>query len=168
MLRVRRVGKERIVRGLFAWLLWFSAFFWLWLLISGDWNRIEVVGAACGAFVAATIAELVRRVAGVRIVVPLERLRASALVVPMVFVDFGILLYALLRSLARGRVVRGGYVVRPFEPGPKTTPAGAARRAWTVLLAGYSPNAYVVDFDVEEKNVVVHDLVRYRRSEEPA
>jgi hypothetical protein len=86
----------------------------------------------------------------------------------MVFVDFGILVAVLVRSLATRRVVRGRYVTRPFEPGPTTTAAGAARRAWTVLLAGYSPNAYVVDIDVERGTVLLHDLVPYRRSEEPA
>ena len=28
------------------WLGWWVALFWLWLLISGDWNRIEVIAAA--------------------------------------------------------------------------------------------------------------------------
>jgi hypothetical protein len=37
-----------------------------------------------------------------------------------------------------------------------------------VLLAGYSPNAYVVDIDPDEDVVLVHDLVPWRRSEEPA
>jgi len=138
------------------------------MLISGDWNRIELIGAACGASVASVIAELLRRTADVQIRVPAERLRASVLVLPMVFVDFGILVAVLARALVDRRVVRGRYVTRPFDPGPKTTPAGAARRAWTVLLAGYSPNTFVVDIDVEGKEVLLHDLVTYRRSEEPA
>jgi hypothetical protein len=37
-----------------------------------------------------------------------------------------------------------------------------------VLVAGYSPNAYVVDVDVDEGTVLLHDLVPWRRSEEPA
>ncbi|HEX6762827.1 MAG TPA: hypothetical protein VF094_08510 [Gaiellaceae bacterium] len=156
------------VRSLLGWFGWFLAFFWLWMLLVGDWNRIEWIAGACVAAVAATIAEPIRRSARVRLRVPVDVLRASALVLPMVFVDFGILVVVLARSLLTGRVARGRYLTRPFDPGPKTAPAGVARRAWTVLLAGYSPNAYVVDIDVEEGTVLLHDLVPYRRSEEPA
>jgi hypothetical protein len=151
-----------------AWLLWFVAFFWLWMLMVGDWNRIEWIAGACAAAVAATIAELLRRAAGTQLRVSFGVLRASALVLPMVVVDFGILVVALARSIAARRVVRGRYLTRAFDPGPKTTPDGAPRRAWTVLAAGYSPNAYVVDIDVEGRTVLLHDLVPYRRSEEPA
>jgi hypothetical protein len=153
---------------LLPWALWFVALFWLWMFLVGDWNRIEWIAGGCGAAVAATIAELLRRAARVELGVSADVLRASALVFPMVFVDFAILVAVLVRSLAARRVVRGRYVTRSFDPGPKTTPAGTARRAWTVLLAGYSPNAYVVDVDVEGRTVLVHDLVPYRRSEEPA
>lgn len=86
----------------------------------------------------------------------------------IVFADFGLVTYALVASLARRRVVRGRYLARDFAAGPKTTPEGAAHRAWTVLLSGYSPNAYVVDIDPEENVVLLHDLIPWRRSEEPA
>lgn len=151
-----------------AWLVWFVAFFWFWLLLVGDWNRVDLIAAGCAAAVAATIAEPIRRSSRVGGGVPLDLLRRSALVFPMVFVDFGILTVALARSLVTRRVVRGHYVTREVEVGPRTMSAGAARRAWTVLLAGYSPNAYVVDLDAETGQALLHDLVPYRRSEEPA
>jgi hypothetical protein len=138
------------------------------MLLVGDWNRIEWIAGACAAAVAAVIAERCRRATGVHPRVPLERLRAAAATPLIVFADFGIVTYALFRSLATRRVVRGRYLARPFEAGAKTTPAGAAFRAWTTLLAGYSPNAYVVDIDAERDLVLVHDLVPWRRSEEPA
>jgi multisubunit Na+/H+ antiporter MnhE subunit len=150
------------------WLLWFVASFWLWMLLAGDWNRIEWIAGGCAAAAVATIAEPVRRLARIELRVPLEVLRAGARVLPMVFVDFGILAVALARSVATRRIHRGSYLTRPVEPGPKTTPAGTARRAWIVLLAGYSPNAYVVDIDPDRQTVLLHDLVAYRRSEEPA
>jgi hypothetical protein len=37
-----------------------------------------------------------------------------------------------------------------------------------VLIAGWSPNAYVVDIDEESGTVLLHDLVPNRASEEPA
>jgi len=157
-----------VVRAWLAWCAWFLAFFWLWMLLVADWNRIEWIAAACAAAVAATIAEAIRRIVRLQLSVELGVLRRSAVVLPMVFVDFGILVAVLVRSLVSRRVVRGRYLTRRFDPGPKTTPAGEARRAWTVLLAGYSPNAYVVDIDVERETVLLHDLVPFRRSEEPA
>jgi hypothetical protein len=164
----RRWKVAAVHRRLAAWLLWWIALWWLWMLLAGDWNRTEWVGGACAATIGATVAELCRGLAGVQLRVALERLRASATVLPVVFADFGIVMYALLRSLAARRVVRGRFVVRDFDAGAKTTAAGAARRAWTVLLAGYSPNAYVVDVDPEADEVLLHDLVPWRRSEEPA
>jgi hypothetical protein len=155
-------------RHLAVWLIWWVVLFWLWMLLVGDWNRIEWIGGACVATVAASVAESARALAALQIAVPLERLRASALVLPIVVVDFALVAYALLRSLVTRNVVQGRFVTREFEAGPKATARGVAHRAWTVLLAGYSPNAYVVDIDPEADTVLLHDLVCWRRSEDPA
>jgi multisubunit Na+/H+ antiporter MnhE subunit len=157
-----------VLARLAAWSAWWLAFFWLWLLLAGDWNRIEVIGAACGAAVGATVAELVRACARQPLVVPVERLRSSAALVPIVFADFGIVVWVLVRSLARRRIARGAFITRPFDPGAKTTRGGQAHRAWTIWLAGFSPNAYVIDIDEERETVLLHDLSASRRSEEPA
>jgi hypothetical protein len=154
------------VRAWLPWALWFVAFFWLWMFLVADWNRIEWIAGGCVALVAATAVELIRRSTRIRLLVPFDVVRGSALVLPMVFVDFGILLYVLLRSFVTRDVVHGSYVTR--SPSRPPTPRGVARRAWTVLLAGYSPNAYVVDIDEETGAVLLHDLVPDRRSEEPA
>jgi hypothetical protein len=151
-----------------AWLCWWVGCFWLWILFVGTWDRIDGAAGAAVAAVAATVAERGRRAADLHPRVALEPFRRSATVPLIVLADFAVVTYALAASLARRRVVRGRYLARDFVAGPKTTPQGAARRAWTVLLAGYSPNAYVVDIDSDENVVLVHDLVPWRRSEEPA
>jgi hypothetical protein len=138
------------------------------MLMVGSWDWIDGVAGAIAAVVAATIAESARRAARVRPRAPLDRLRCVPMVPLIVLADFGLLTYALAVSLLRRRVVRGRYLARDFDAGAKTTPRGAAHRAWTVLLATYSPNAYVVDIDTDENVVLVHDLVPWRRSEEPA
>jgi len=84
----------------------------------------------------------------------------------MVVVDFGIVTWALLVSVARRRVVRGEFVSREPTHGSWTT-RGAGPRAWTVLVATYSPNAYVVDLDPDAGRVLLHDLIPYHRSESP-
>jgi hypothetical protein len=157
-----------VLRSVGAWLSWWVGLFWLWMLLVGDWNRIEWVGGAAVAAVAATVAELARTLAGVSLEPSFGRMKAAPKAWLVVFTDFGIVLFALFRSLARREVVRGGYVVRKTDAGEKTTTRGVAHRAWTVLIAGYSPNAYVVDIDPDEGTVLLHDLVPWRSSEEPA
>jgi hypothetical protein len=86
----------------------------------------------------------------------------------IVLADFAIVMWALLRSLADRRVVRGAFVTRTFDAGARTTPRGQLHRAWTIWLAGFSPNAYVIEIDAEKDTVLIHDLITWRRSEEPA
>jgi hypothetical protein len=157
-----------VLRTAAAWLLWWIALFWLWMLLVGDWNQIEWIGGACVAAVGATIGELARRLSGVSLVPAWGVIRALPSAWLVVFADFGIVMWALVLSLVRREVVRGSYVTRPFAAGDRTDPHGIAYRAWTVLVAGYSPNAYVVDIDTEENTVLLHDLIPWRKSEEPA
>jgi hypothetical protein len=138
------------------------------MLMVGSWDWIDGLAGAMVAAVAAGVAECARRAARVQPRAPLERFRTIPMLPLVVVADFGLLIYALGMSIARRRAVRGRYIARDFPAGPKTTPRGAAHRAWTVLVGGYSPNAYVVDIDPDENVVLVHDLVPWRRSEEPA
>jgi len=151
-----------------AYLFWWLALFGLWMLFVGAWNEVDAAAAALGAALAAAVAAIVRHDTKTPLSIPLERLRAGAAVPVVVLEDFALLSFELARSLVRRPTVRGGYVVRRFEPGPKATGGGTARRAWTVVLAGYSPNSYVVDIDRDRGVVLLHDLVPRRRSEEPA
>jgi hypothetical protein len=129
---------------------------------------VNALAGACVAAAAATVAECARAAAREEVRVSGRTLRDGAAVPVAVLADFGVLATALVRSAVRRRVVRGEYVSREVDPGPKTTPAGRARRAWLVLLAGYSPNSYLVDVDAETGTALLHDLVRRRASEEPA
>jgi hypothetical protein len=151
-----------VARRAVAWALWWAALWWAFVFLAGDWNRIEWIAAACVATVGATLAKGARALAGVRLGVPLERLLHVPSALAMVFVDFGILVAALVRSLARREVVRGRFVAREYQPG------GSPHDAWTVLVAGLSPNAYVVNVDDERGVVLLHDLVPNRNSEKPA
>lgn len=145
-----------------AWLAWWLALFWLWLLLAGEWNREEAVAAAIAAAIAAALAEFARARTGFATRPSLRDLTSLPRVLGMVFVDFWILAWALLVSVARRRVVRGEFVRRRAAVG-----RGAGPRAWNVLVAAYSPNAYVVDLDPETRQVLLHDLVRHHASEEP-
>lgn len=150
------------MKHVLAWVVWWLPLFWLWFLLVGEWNGEQVVAAALAAAVAAALAELARVRTGFAARIPLRGLADLPQAFGMVFVDFGIVVWALLVSVARRRVVRGELVSREGDVGP-----GVGPRAWTVLVAAYSPNAYVVDLDPETRQVLLHDLVPHRASERP-
>ena len=139
---------KHVLPRLAGWL----ALFWLWMLLAGDWSHTELVSAAIAATIASLFVRRLPRVPG-----------ASSLwsVPAMVLVDFGILMWALVRCALRREIVRGEFVRRPFRA------HDAGVRAWVGILATYSPNAYVVGFDTEREVALVHDLVRNRSSESP-
>jgi hypothetical protein len=154
------------VKRVVPWLAWWIALFWLWLLLVGAWNREQIVAAAIAATVAATAAEFARARTEFGAPFPLRLLAALPAALGMVFVDFGILVRALVAGVARRRIVRGEFVSRELPRGSWVT-RGTGARAWTALVASYSPNAYVVDVDPTARRVLLHDLIRHRRSEEP-
>jgi multisubunit Na+/H+ antiporter MnhE subunit len=155
------------VKHLVAWLAWWVALFWLWLLLAGEWNRQELVAAAVAAAVAASLAEVARTRTGLHPRLPAQAFVEVPQVLGMVVVDFAIVVWALLVSVGRRRVVRGRIVSRELDRGSHAA-GGAGPRAWTALAASYSPNAYVLDIEPESRTVLLHDLVPNRSSESPA
>jgi hypothetical protein len=134
------------------------ALWWLWLLLAGEWNRDEWIAATGAATVAATLGEIARTRAGVRLRIPWRRVSAVLRVPHMVVVDFALVMWALVRR-------REG-VFHTYEP-PATgdDPQSVGIRTWVSLVANVSPNAYVVD--INARHAVLHDLVPFRKSEEP-
>ena len=139
-----------------AWIAFWLALFWLWMVLVGEWNHIEWVAGAAAATVAATVAEIARSRVGAGVRVPLEWVAKAWTVPAMIVVDFGIVMWALVRRR------RGSLRERPS---PATGSAGI--RAWANLAANYSPNSFVVDLDGGSGTVLVHDLVPFEKSEEP-
>ena len=155
------------MKHVFAWASWWIALFWLWLLLVGEWNREQLVAAALAAAIAAGAAELARSRTGSGVRFPLSLVTDVPQALAMVVADFGIVVWALVASVARRRIVRGEFVSRELDRGSWVA-RGAGSRAWTVLVASFSPNAYVVDVDPETRRVLLHDLIRNRKSERPA
>jgi multisubunit Na+/H+ antiporter MnhE subunit len=136
--------------------------FGLWALIVGVWDRSIVLFGVVAVLIASALAELLRARAGVGVRIPAALLAKGLMIPPMIVADFGVLLWALARSGLERHVVRGELVTRPLRV------EGAGARAWIALAASYSPNALVIDVDPENETVLLHDLVPWRRSEEPA
>jgi multisubunit Na+/H+ antiporter MnhE subunit len=150
-----------VQRHVAPWILSFVALFWLWMLLVGEWNQIELIYAACVAAFAATVGQWARTIAEVTFRVPARPFLALPSALAMVFVDFGIAIAALLRRR------RGEFVVRESQA-TQAGELGVGDRAFSTLVANYSPNAYVIDVQADDGTVLLHDLVPYRKSEEPA
>jgi multisubunit Na+/H+ antiporter MnhE subunit len=155
------------VRHLRGWLVAWVALFWLWLLFSGDWNRIELIAAACAATIGATIAEVARTAAGVRAAVPLKVARSVPRAVLQVLPDFGYLVWALALSVSRREVVRGRTIRRAFHA-VGDDPSAVGERVIVLWAANFSPNAIAIDIDRDHEQSIVHDLIPNRASERPA
>jgi hypothetical protein len=155
-------------RAVLAWSLWWVTLFWWWMLLAGEWNHEEWIAAAAGAALGATVGEACRRCAELELRFPWA-LAGLPSALAMVLVDFAIVTGVLVADLARLRRPRGPFVHRrPSFEVDGLGPESVTRRAVTILVSGYSPNAYVVDVRRADDRVVLHDLVRLRKSEEPA
>jgi hypothetical protein len=143
-------------------LVWFAAFWWLWMLLVGEWNHVQWIAATAAAFVATAIFELMRTRVNAVARVPFAWVRKAAGVPHQIFLDFGIMTLTLLHPGSRGV-----YRAHPFEAtGDEADDVGA--RAWAGWTANFSPNAVALDIDREQGLSLVHDLVPNRNSEKPA
>ena len=158
---MRRLRKHGL--ACFAW--WFASF-WLWLLLVGQRDRLDIVAAALAAAVAAVLAETARALAAFGLRIPARWLFRAWTVPLVVCADFAILMWALVRSALTREIVRGGFVTREF-PARGRDPEARGIRAWAALVATCSPNAYVIEIEPERARVLLHDLVQWRTSESP-
>jgi hypothetical protein len=158
---------RKVVRHAGAWLAWVALLWSLWMLLVGEWTKVEIVAASCAAVVVAAFAEAVRAKDVGAVGVPLRWLGRAKSVPLMVVADFGVITWELARAVVGGRRVEGSFRAKPF-PSDRSQAEGASVRAWVTLAAGYSPNAYVVDIDSEEGLVLLHRLAPIAASEEPA
>lgn len=154
------------MRGALTYACWWIALFFLWLAYQGEWNRIEWIAAACAATLGSAFALLLARRGLFGFRVPLRAVRDGANLPVQVFVDFGIVTRALIQRLC-GRRIEGTFVTRTF-PSRGSGERAAGDRAMRVFLSAVSPNAYVIDVDPGDHQVLFHDLVPNRKSEEPA
>jgi hypothetical protein len=145
------------------WVVWFVVLWWFWMLLVGEWNHFEWIAATAAAAVGASLFELMRSVTSADARVPPVWLERAATVPWQIFVDFGIVTWALVRSALTGRVVRGVFRAHEFP-----ADEGPGVRAWAAYAADFSPNAYVVEIDPDRNLALLHDLVPNRSSEQPA
>lgn len=142
-------------------LAWWPALFGIWVLFVGTRSPAELlVGAGCAALAAVGV-EAVRHesLAGVR---PRARWLSPALGIPArVVVDTGLVLWALLRHLARRRPVTGSLRAYRVDPGDENEGDATTRTALRLWLASSPPNTFALG--IEGDVMLVHELVRTGR-----
>lgn len=124
-------------------LAWFVGLEMLWAVLVGTTQSTELLAGLGAAALGAVFAEVLRT-HGLLVVAPDFRLAAKAWKLPwLVPFDFALVTWVLVRSLARGRRVRGSWVSVPFrvDAGAK----GRWQRAFAVSTSNGAANAIVVD-----------------------
>lgn len=140
--------------------------FALWLLFVGQWSWLIGAWGAGLALVATFGAEVV---AGQGLLSVRWRpgwLRELGPAAAGVVVDFLVVTRALTVAVVTGRRRLGVFREDRSAAGSGELPTG--RRAWVELVAGWSPNCYVLDIDPATGRRLVHDLVARPSSEQPA
>lgn len=126
-----------------AFFLFFVPLWWLWQLLSGEWNHYEWIAGTGAAAVGATLGELARSRAEAHGSTTASTVASIPSALGMVFVDFGIVMWALCTG-------RSG-TFRPAD----------AAGAWPAYIATLSPNAYVTG------GRTTHHLVPVQKSQDP-
>lgn len=147
-------------------LRWWPPLFALWMLFVGDWSWQIAVWGAVMALIAAVSADLVAAVGLLDARGRWGWARELGSAAVAVIVDFGILVHVLLKSIAERRRGAGVFLEDTSASGEGPLPAG--RRAWVQLVAGWSPNCYVIDISPDSGRRMIHDLRPRRQSERPS
>src|SRR3954469_9963736 len=128
----------------------------VWALLVGTTQSTELIVGLAAAAVGAAFAELLRSLGYFRFRVE-RKMLAKAWKLPwLVPFDFGVVTWTLVRSLARGRRVRGEWVRVPFPTAPGAK--GRWQRAFGVTTANGAANAVVVDYG--DDDALLHSLER--------
>jgi multisubunit Na+/H+ antiporter MnhE subunit len=157
----RRLATVQAARLAIWWVLLFAG----WSGLVGEWSPSDLVWGAVAASVAALAGVLVTSSGMVRGTSVGAALKVAPAVVVAVIVDFGIVVGVLAGSVVAGRRdATGAFQRRRVRRRDARSPA---RRTWLTLASTYSPNAYVIDFDKDSGDVLLHELRPHRISERP-
>ena len=134
--------------------IWTCALEVLWLVLVGTTQSTELVAGGIASAAAALFVEVLRRL-DLLAFSPSLRVVARAWSIPHhVLFDFALVGWILVRSLARGRRVRGEWVRVDFPTAPGR--AGRFQRALAATLENETANGIVVDLDHD--TALLHSL----------
>jgi multisubunit Na+/H+ antiporter MnhE subunit len=129
-----------------------------WVAADDSVEVDELLAGAVAAALGATLAELARHQAGLRLRVRPEWLVPALRLPGQVARDTIVVFAALWRLLARGEEPRSGFLAEPVSYGGDGD-EGATRRALLVAGRSIAPNTFVLGLDREREVMIVHRLV---------
>src|SRR5438874_3937474 len=137
---------------------WWALLVLLWVAFVGTTDKTEVLAGLGAAAIAAVALEVVRsqRLLNFRFDrATFPRGFGAAAAIPY---DFALVSWELVRALASRRRVEGAYVEVAFSAGEEGRAQHAWRRAYATTAGTLSPNAIVVDIDLQENVALLHSL----------
>jgi hypothetical protein len=141
-----------------AWLIWWVLLMSFWVAADDSVELDEVLAGAAAAALGATLAEVARHQAGLRLRVRPEWLVPALRLPGQVIRDTFVVFAALWRQLARGVEPPSGFVAEPVSYGGDSDEQ-VTRRFLLVAGRSVAPNAFVLGLDRERDVMVVHRLV---------
>ena len=145
------------MHALRSWTLWWLVLFWLWILMQGAWEAMEIAAGAGAAALGATFAEVARR-QGLLAFAPQPRWLARSLrLLWRVPYELGIVTRALVLDLLRVRRVRSRWAVAPV-PGGRPAAVARGNRAAALVAENVAPNTMAIQA-ADPAEALKHDLV---------
>jgi len=153
-----------------GWLIWWVLLMSFWVATDDSVELDELLAGAAAAALGATLAEVARHQAGLRLRVRPRWLVPAVRLPGQVIRDTIVVFVALWRRLARGEEPPSGFVAEPVSYGGDGDEQ-AARRFLLVAGRSVAPNTFVLGLDRERDVMIVHRLViaepRQRGSGQP-
>jgi multisubunit Na+/H+ antiporter MnhE subunit len=148
-------------RVVIAWLAVWAASFALWLLLTSTVDHSELIAGAGAAAIAATVFEVVREHGA-----PRARLRWAWLkpapIIPLLVARDTVLVFAELVRQLRGGRRRPGRLQVVGLPDLGDEAERNARHLFVTIGVSLSPNTYVIGFEPDRDQMLVHQLVPRR------
>src|SRR5207248_4253761 len=144
-----------------AWLAVWAACFGLWLLLTSTVDRSELIAGAGAAAIAATGFEVVREHGAPRARPRWAWFKPAPILPALVVRDTVVVFADLARQLRGGRRRPGRLqVVRLPDLGDKAE--RNAQHLFVTIGVSLSPNTYVIGFEPDRDEMLVHQLVPRR------
>jgi multisubunit Na+/H+ antiporter MnhE subunit len=152
-------GEEaRPVRVLIRFGAWWAVSFVLWLLFTSTFDAQEVVAGVVASSISALAASIVQSNEEFSFRPRFRWLSRARILPGQVISDCWVLTVALWRSVVRSKQARGSFKTFHFQH-VADDPESAARRALVTAAISLTPNTYVVAFDRDKEELIVHQLV---------
>jgi multisubunit Na+/H+ antiporter MnhE subunit len=146
------------LKGPIRFAAWWATAFVLWLLFTSSLDPQELVAGVLASSIAAFAASIVQAKEDFGFRPRLPWFLRARILPRQVVADCWLLTVVLWKRVVLSKDSRGSFKTFPFEH-VGGDPESAARRALVTAAISLTPNTYVVAFDRDKKELIVHQLV---------